>query len=119
MSRNVGNYCTSTLIHIEQHRKSVDMRNSITVLSRGVVCKTAPLGKRPLDVIGLPLLQSAGFGVCLCALVQGDRHGNWMCWNEGTNFCAAKILNVYIFVYRTVQIFTVKVINVTCAKIIG
>ena len=30
---------------MEQHRMSVDIRNSIAPLSRGVVCKTAPLGK--------------------------------------------------------------------------
>jgi len=41
---SVINY-TSTLIHIEQQRMSVDIRNSIAALSRGVVCKTAPLGK--------------------------------------------------------------------------
>ena len=41
---SVINY-TSTLIHIEKHRMSVDIRNSIAALSRGVVCKTAPLGK--------------------------------------------------------------------------
>jgi hypothetical protein len=35
----------STLTNIEQHRMSVDIRKTIAALSRGVVCKMAPLCK--------------------------------------------------------------------------